>query len=170
MNTRDFTMMAFGLALALGLSACGKGGDATQAASAASSPAAIAPVASVAVEASAPSAPVPAPAAAATDNAAPGAGVTTVAATSAEAVHPGGEKVFKSVCFMCHQTGAAGAPVFGNKSDWAPRIAKGKATLYKHALEGFTGENGTMPPRGGNPSLKDDEVKAGVDFMVSKAQ
>lgn len=80
-----------------------------------------------------------------------------------------GEKVFKSTCFMCHQTGAAGAPVFGNKADWAPRIAKGKDTLYQHALAGFTGDKGTMPARGGNTSLKDDEVKAAVDFMVSKA-
>ena len=90
-------------------------------------------------------------------------------AVAAAAPNPTGEKVFKSVCFMCHQTGAAGAPVFGNKADWAPRIAKGKPTLYKHALEGFTGNNGTMPPRGANPGLKDDEVKAAVDYMVAKA-
>ena len=81
-----------------------------------------------------------------------------------------GEKVFKSVCFMCHQTGAGGAPMVGNKTDWAPRIKQGKPTLYKHALGGFTGNNGTMPPRGGSASLKDDEVKAAVDFMVAKAQ
>lgn len=63
----------------------------------------------------------------------------------------------------------AGAPIAGNKDDWAPRIAQGKPTLYKHALEGFTGNKGTMPPRGGNPSLKDNEVEAAVDFMVAKA-
>lgn len=80
-----------------------------------------------------------------------------------------GAKVFKSTCFMCHQTGAAGAPIFGNKGDWAPRIAKGKDTLYKHALEGFTGDKGTMPAKGGNAALKDEEIKAAVDYMVSKA-
>ncbi len=57
----------------------------------------------------------------------------------------------------------------GNKDEWAPRIAQGKDTLYKHALEGFTGEKGMMPARGGNAGLSDEEVKASVDFMVQKS-
>ncbi|MFW2461678.1 c-type cytochrome, partial [Burkholderia pseudomallei] len=125
----------------------------------------IAPAASVTLDASANASPSAASAPAASNEAAPAA--TTAAA--ADTPNPGGEKVFKSVCFMCHQTGAAGAPIAGNKDDWAPRIAQGKPTLYKHALEGFTGNKGTMPPRGGNPSLKDNEVEAAVDFMVAKA-
>ncbi len=150
MKLRHLLTIAVGLSLTIGLSACDKSGAASQAAGAAAKP--IAPVASVSTESSsAPAQAAPAVAAAAAPN-------------------PAGEKVFKSVCFMCHQTGAAGAPIFGNKGDWAPRIAKGKDTLYKHALEGFTGNNGTMPPRGANPSLKDDEVKAAVDFMVAKVQ
>ena len=88
---------------------------------------------------------------------------------SLEDSNPTGAKVFKTVCSMCHQTGASGSPVFGNKQDWAPRIAKGKDTLYQHALGGFTGDKGTMPAHGGNPSLKDEEVKAAVDYMVAKA-
>jgi cytochrome c5 len=79
-----------------------------------------------------------------------------------------GEKVFKKVCALCHASGVAGAPIPGNKDDWGPRIAQGKDVLYKHALEGFTGEKGMMPPRGGGSSLKDDEVKAAVDYMTSK--
>lgn len=159
MKARNLLIAGIGFALTICLSACDKSGAASQAAGAAQT--SIAPVASVTVVAAA----APATAAPATAAVSPGA-----ATASADAPNPAGEKVFKSVCFMCHQTGAAGAPVFGNKGDWAPRIAKGKATLYKHALEGFTGNNGTMPSRGGNPSLKDDEVKAAVDFMVSKAQ
>lgn len=81
----------------------------------------------------------------------------------------GGEKVFKSTCAMCHQTGAAGAPVLGSKADWEARTAQGKEVLYKHALEGFTGEKGMMPAKGGNSSLSDADVKAAVDYMVSKA-
>lgn len=81
-----------------------------------------------------------------------------------------GEKVFKATCSMCHQTGAAGAPIFGNKDDWGPRIAQGLPTLYDHALKGFTGKKGMMPAKGANPSLSDDDVKAGVDYMVNKAK
>ena len=79
-----------------------------------------------------------------------------------------GEAVYKKTCFICHGTGAGGAPLIGTKADWDPRVAEGKDTLYKHAIEGFTGSKGMMPPKGGNPALSDDEVKAAVDFMVSK--
>jgi cytochrome c5 len=81
-----------------------------------------------------------------------------------------GEHVYKVTCAMCHGTGAGGAPLFKSKDDWSPRIAQGKDTLYTHALGGFTGAKGTMPAKGGNPSLADADVKAGVDYMVSKAQ
>jgi len=79
-----------------------------------------------------------------------------------------GEKIYKKVCALCHSSGVAGAPIPGNHGDWDARIAQGNDVLYKHAIEGFTGEKGMMPPRGGGSSLTDDEVKAGVDYMVSK--
>jgi cytochrome c5 len=116
-------------------------------------------------------APAPTPSAAATTPSAPAAdaaATTTAAAGGGDAAQ--GEKVFKGTCAMCHQTGAGGAPVVGNKADWAPRIAQGKDTLYTHAINGFTGQKGTMPPKGANASLADADVKAAVDYMVSKAQ
>lgn len=163
MKLRNLSITAAAFALAFGLSACGQRDAGAPPAAAAS--ASIAPAASVTLNASANASPSAASAPAASSEAAPAA--TTAAA--ADTPNPGGEKVFKSVCSMCHQTGAAGAPIAGNKDDWAPRVAQGKPTLYKHALEGFTGNKGTMPPRGGNPSLKDNEVEAAVDFMVAKA-
>jgi cytochrome c5 len=81
-----------------------------------------------------------------------------------------GETVYKHSCFACHGTGAAGAPKLGDKADWQPRVAQGKDTLYKHALGGFTGAKGMMPPRGGNASLSDAEVKAAVDYMANAAK
>ena len=81
-----------------------------------------------------------------------------------------GADVFKKTCAMCHQTGVAGAPKLGDKADWGPRIAQGKDTLYKHATEGYNGAKGAMPAKGGNPALKDDEVKEIVDFMVAKSE
>lgn len=81
-----------------------------------------------------------------------------------------GKKVYGSTCAMCHAAGVAGAPKPGDKADWGPRIAQGKDTLYKHALEGFTGAKGMMPARGGGASLTDDEVKAAVDHMVALSE
>ncbi|MCK2127170.1 c-type cytochrome [Thauera aromatica] len=96
-----------------------------------------------------------------------------VAATPAAPAAPAnavGEGVYKKVCALCHAAGVAGAPMPGNKDEWAPRIAQGEETLYKHALEGFTGAKGMMPARGGGTSLSDDEVKAAVDYMVAKSK
>jgi cytochrome c5 len=39
-------------------------------------------------------------------------------------------------------------------------------TLYRHALEGFSGATSYMPARGGT-AVADGDVKAGVDYMVS---
>jgi cytochrome c5 len=81
-----------------------------------------------------------------------------------------GKKVFGSTCSLCHASGAAGAPIFGNKADWDPRIAQGMDVLYKHAIEGFTGAKGVMPARGGSTTLSDDDVKAAVNYMVDKVK
>jgi cytochrome c5 len=81
-----------------------------------------------------------------------------------------GPALFDAVCKTCHEAGLVGAPKLTDKANWGPRIAQGKAVLYQHALEGFTGKKGSMPKKGGRTDLNDDLIKAGVDYMVSKAQ
>lgn len=99
------------------------------------------------------------------------AAAAPAAAPAAPAADGGkGADLFKKTCAMCHQTGVAGAPKLGDKADWGPRIAQGQDTLYKHAIEGFNGAKGMMPPKGGNAALGDDEIKLIVDFMVGQAQ
>lgn len=97
------------------------------------------------------------------------AAAAPTAAPSAEGNLLNGERAYKNTCAMCHGTGAGGAPAL-KKADWEPRLAQGKETLYGHALNGFTGSSGVMPPKGGNSSLKDEDVKAAVDYMVSQAK
>ena len=70
------------------------------------------------------------------------------------------------MCTACHTAGVAGAPRFGDKAAWSPRIAKGKDALYHSALTG----KGAMPAKGGNPSLSDADVKAAVDYMAAAAK
>jgi cytochrome c oxidase subunit 2 len=77
-----------------------------------------------------------------------------------------GKTTFDTVCTACHGTGLAGAPKFGDKAAWAPRIAQGKNALYASALKG----KGAMPPKGGNTALADDAVKAAVDYMTAAAK
>ncbi|MFV2055553.1 MAG: cytochrome c5 family protein [Thiohalomonadales bacterium] len=81
-----------------------------------------------------------------------------------------GKAVYTKTCKTCHATGIMGAPKFADKKAWAPRIEKGIATLEKNAIGGFKGKKGTMPPKGGNAALSDDEVKAAVDYLVKSAK
>ena len=79
-----------------------------------------------------------------------------------------GSVVFNNLCTGCHTSGAGGAPTL-DKSHWTARIAEGKDTLYKHAIEGYHGPDGNfMPPKGGNPALTDKQVEATVDWMLTQ--
>jgi len=81
-----------------------------------------------------------------------------------------GKATYDASCMACHAAGVAGAPKLGDKANWGPRIAQGNDTLYTHAIKGFQGKAGMMPPKGGNMALKDEDVKAAVDFMVSQGK
>lgn len=108
----------------------------------------------------------PAPVAAARPASAPTAG----SAATTGGGGPAGQAVFASSCVACHGAGVAGAPRLGDRADWAPRIAQGREVLYRHAVAGYTGSKGVMPPKGGNASLTDGDVRAAVDYMVAQAR
>lgn len=128
-----------------------------QAAAPAAEPAAAAP-AQAATPAAEPAAATPAQAAA------------PVAANPAQAAAPAaavdGEKVYKGICFSCHDVGVAGSPKLGDTAAWGPRIATGNDALYNSAING----KNVMPARGGKADLTDAEVKAAVDYMVNKSK
>jgi cytochrome c5 len=78
-----------------------------------------------------------------------------------------GEAVYNQACVACHGAGIAGAPKLGDKAAWAPRIAQGDETLRTHALQGFQGKAGFMPPKGGRTDLSDQSVINAVDYIVA---
>ncbi|SPX85787.1 Cytochrome c555 [Moraxella ovis] len=88
----------------------------------------------------------------------------TVLAPAVEGEARLGDQLYKAICATCHDAGLVGAPKVGNAGDWGPRIGKGKATLYDHAINGF----GAMPARGG-ADISDDEVKNAVDYMIEQS-
>jgi cytochrome c5 len=118
-------------------------------------------------------APATAPAAAATPTspaaATPPAASASAAVASAAPAAAGpadGKKTYEATCIVCHGAGIAGAPKFGDKAAWAPRIKTGTDALMNAALHG----KGAMPPKGGNTTLSDAEVKAAVTYMVAAAK
>jgi cytochrome c5 len=73
-----------------------------------------------------------------------------------------GKHVYDKACVVCHQEGILGAPVIGDKKNWTQRALKGNAVLYKNAIDGFN----QMPYRGGCMTCTDDDIKAGVDYLL----
>ena len=126
-----------------------QGAPAQAAASAPATTAAAAPAA----------APAPAPAAAAAP--APAAAAAAPAAASADT----GKKVYEQVCAACHAAGVAGAPKFGDKAAWAPRLKEGMDVVHNYALKG----KGVMPPKGGYAG-PDADVIAASDYMANAAK
>ena len=79
-----------------------------------------------------------------------------------------GEEVYNSACMACHTTGAGGAPVLGDATAWADRIAKGTEALYASGVNGVPGTG--MIAKGGCMNCSDEEIHAAVDYMVAGSQ
>ena len=96
--------------------------------------------------------------------------LTTAAEPEPVAAQLSGPQVYNQACLACHGAGIAGAPILGDVENWAPRIAQGMDVLNDHAINGFTGEAGYMPPKGGRVDLSDEEVISAVEYMVAESQ
>jgi cytochrome c5 len=94
---------------------------------------------------------------------APAASAPAKPAASAQA---DGKGVYDKVCFACHQQSVAGSPKLGDKAAWAPRLAAGVDGLMQSVIKG----KGAMPPKAGNPTLSDAEIRAAVEFMVAQSK
>ncbi len=176
--------LALVLALAAALSACSREVDTASTASSSVTPSTSAPApaadTSNAPSTAAPSSPsgtsgasTDTTVAANSTTAPPSTGTSATpdaTATAAMGAAAGGQDTYGKACVVCHGAGVAGAPKLGDKADWGPRIAQGNDTLYEHAIKGYTGKKGMMPPKGGNTALPDADVKAAVDYMVAQAK
>lgn len=81
-----------------------------------------------------------------------------------------GPQVYNEACIACHGSGIGGAPMITDAAAWEERIAQGIDILRQHAVEGYTGSAGYMPPKGGRLDLSDEEVYGAVDYMASEAE
>ena len=74
-----------------------------------------------------------------------------------------GDQVYNGLCMSCHDAGVAGAPVTGSEEMAQRASDKGIDTLVANAINGIN----IMPPKGGNPGLSDEQVRAAVEFMLN---
>jgi cytochrome c5 len=77
-----------------------------------------------------------------------------------------GRSIYSVSCASCHSHGMRGAPQVTDPAAWAPRLAQGKDTIYRHVIDGL----GWMPRRGTCFTCSDDEVKAAVDYLLSQVK
>ena len=73
-----------------------------------------------------------------------------------------GEALYNKACVACHAAGVAGAPKFGDKAAWAPRLALGVDGLTASVIKG----KNAMPPKGGS-TASDAEIQAAVEFILA---
>jgi cytochrome c5 len=73
-----------------------------------------------------------------------------------------GESVYAGLCKTCHEAGVAEAPIAKSDQMAARLDEKGVDTLVSNAINGLN----AMPPRGGNPTLTDEQIRAAVEFML----
>lgn len=73
-----------------------------------------------------------------------------------------GKVLYEKQCKVCHEQGLLGAPKYGDKAAWEPRLVKGKPTLYEHSANGFN----KMPAQAVN-GVSEPEVHAAVDYMIA---
>jgi c(7)-type cytochrome triheme protein len=96
----------------------------------------------------------------------PAANVPAAGASAAATAAPdAGAAVYARACAACHASDVAGAPKLGDAAAWAPKLKAGLAALQSNAVGG----KGAMPPKGGNASLADADVRAAVAYMVDRA-
>ena len=77
-----------------------------------------------------------------------------------------GAEVYQANCAACHTEGVAGAPKTGDKEVWSGKMASGLDQMVQNAINGI----GTMPAKGGNPNLSDQDVRAAVEYMIEQSR
>ena len=81
-----------------------------------------------------------------------------------------GEAVFEANCANCHSSFIggffSGAPDIGDKEDWAAVLPKGLDGLTASTIAGV----GDMAPRGACAECTDEEIRAAVEYILSKVE
>lgn len=81
-----------------------------------------------------------------------------------------GKIVYRTMCLVCHDCGAAGAPKLGDKAGWEQRIVRGMDILVEQTIKGHRDPDGYMSFMPGIITLSNDDIAAAVAYMVNQSQ
>jgi len=81
-----------------------------------------------------------------------------------------GKKIFLENCNECHGGGLfgwlSGAPDIADKTAWSPFLKKGLEEMTASALKG----PGIMSPKGGCNKCSEDQIRATVEYIISRTK
>ncbi len=75
-----------------------------------------------------------------------------------------GEQVYQYRCKSCHAKSTQGAPLPDDEMEWGLRVRKGMDVLINHVINGY---KELMPARGGCGNCSDEELRAGIMYMLN---
>ncbi len=80
-----------------------------------------------------------------------------------------GKATFDKACFICHKDGVGGAAMLTDKTRWTNNRTKDLNVLIQHVYDGFTGEYGTMTPKGTCMDCSKDDLRDAIFYMMNEA-
>jgi cytochrome c5 len=95
------------------------------------------------------------------------AALVKISAAAVQRAPLSGEQLNAQLCAGCHNAGVLGAPKTGDKAAWAAKqsAAGGLDGLVRSVVNG----KGAMPPKAGDPSLSEDEIRAAVEYLLQQS-
>lgn len=96
---------------------------------------------------------------------------TTPTNTSTPAASERIAQIYQSKCSICHASGVANAPKFGNKADWQKRFTdtnkKNVADQKQALLTSIKQGKGAMPAKATCDDCTDAEYLAAIEYMMN---
>ena len=80
-----------------------------------------------------------------------------------------GKTTFDKYCFICHKDGVGGAAMLTDKVRWTNNRIKDLEILVQHVHDGYTGEYGTMTPKGTCMECSKDDLRDAIYYMMTEA-
>jgi len=80
-----------------------------------------------------------------------------------------GKATFDKFCFICHKEGVGGAAKLTDEARWTNNRTKDLDLIIQHVNDGFTGEHGTMTPKGTCMECSKDDLRDVIFYMMTEA-
>ena len=89
--------------------------------------------------------------------------------TPAEEMLDSGKITFHTYCYICHENAVGEVTMLTDKARRTENRVNDFETLVQHVLDGFTGNYGTMPPKGACMECSEDDLHNAIIYMITES-